>query len=84
MIFVIYCFFKLLLLKETSGIPQEYQIGGGADLGPNCLQSYQQTTRVGEGIFTTCDFQQCGISTSLYSDVPVQSPLSLETPNDVQ
>ena len=31
-----------------------------------------------------CDFQQCGILTSLDSDEPVQPPfLSVETPNDV-
>ena len=33
---------------------------------------------------TTCDFQQCVILTSVDSDKPVQPPLSLETPNDVQ
>ena len=32
----------------------------------------------------TCDFQQCGIFTSLDSEEPVQPPISLETPNDVQ
>ena len=32
----------------------------------------------------TCDFQQCGILTNVDSDEPVQPPLSLETPNDVQ
>ena len=32
----------------------------------------------------TCDFQQCGILTSVDSDEHVQSPLSLETPNDVR
>ena len=32
----------------------------------------------------TCDFQQCGILTIVDSDEPVQPPLSLETPNDVQ
>ena len=31
-----------------------------------------------------CDFKQCGILTSVDSDEPVQPPLSLETPNDVQ
>ena len=31
-----------------------------------------------------CDFQQCGILTSVDSDEPVQPPLSLETPNNVQ
>ena len=30
------------------------------------------------------DFQQCGILTSVDSDKPVQSPLSLETPTNVQ
>ena len=32
----------------------------------------------------TFDFQQFGILTSVDSDEPVQTPLSLETPNDVQ
>ena len=32
----------------------------------------------------TCDFQQCGILTSVDSDEPVQPPFKLETPNDVQ
>ena len=32
----------------------------------------------------TCDFQQCGIFTSVVSDKPVQPLLSLETPNGVQ
>ena len=32
----------------------------------------------------TCDYQQCGILTSVDSDEPVQPPLSLETPNGVQ
>ena len=32
----------------------------------------------------TCDFQQCVILTSVDSEEPVQPPLSLETPNDVQ
>ena len=32
----------------------------------------------------TCDFQQCGILTSVDSDEPVQPPLSLEAPNGVQ
>ena len=31
----------------------------------------------------TCDFQQCGVLTSVDSDTPVQPPLSLETPNNV-
>ena len=32
-----------------------------------------------------CDFQQCGILTSVDSDEHVQPPvISLETPNDVQ
>ena len=30
------------------------------------------------------DFQQCGILTSVDSGEPVQPPLSLETPNNVQ
>ena len=33
---------------------------------------------------TTCDFQQCGILTSVDSDEPVQPPSKLRTPNDVQ
>ena len=32
----------------------------------------------------TCDFQQCGILTSVDSDKPVKPPLSLETPNDAR
>ena len=32
----------------------------------------------------TCDFQQCGILTSVDSDEPAQCLLSLETPKDVQ
>ena len=32
----------------------------------------------------TCDFQQCGILTSVDTDEPLQPPLSLETPNCVQ
>ena len=32
----------------------------------------------------TCDFQQCGILTSVDLDEPVQPPLKLRTPNDVQ
>ena len=32
----------------------------------------------------TCDFQQCGILTSVDSDEPVQPLLSLETPNGDQ
>ena len=32
----------------------------------------------------TCDFQQCGILTSVDSDKPVQPPFKLRTPNDVQ
>ena len=32
----------------------------------------------------TCDFQQCGILTSVDSDQHVQPPFSLETPNDAQ
>ena len=32
----------------------------------------------------TCDFQQCGILTSVASDEPVQPPLSLETLNIVR
>ena len=32
----------------------------------------------------TCDFQQCGILTSVDSDKPVQPLLVLETPNDIQ
>ena len=31
----------------------------------------------------TCDFQQCGILTSVDTDQPVQPPFSLETPNAV-
>ena len=31
-----------------------------------------------------CDFQQCGILTSVDSDESQQPPLSLETPNGVQ
>ena len=31
----------------------------------------------------TCDFQQCGIFTSLDSDEPVQHPVKLKNPNDV-
>ena len=31
-----------------------------------------------------CEFQQCGIITSVDSDEPMQPLLSLETPNDVQ
>ena len=31
-----------------------------------------------------CDFQQCGILTSVDTDGPVQLVLSLETINDVQ
>ena len=30
----------------------------------------------------TCDFQQCGILTSIDSDEPVRHLLSQETPND--
>ena len=33
---------------------------------------------------TTCDFQQCGILTSVDSDEPCSLLLSLETPNGVQ
>ena len=33
---------------------------------------------------TTCDFQQFGILTSVDSDEPVKTSLSLETANDVQ
>ena len=32
----------------------------------------------------TCDFQQCGILTSLDSDEPVQPPIKLRTSNDAQ
>ena len=32
----------------------------------------------------TCDFQQCGILTSVDSDEPVQPPFKLRTPNDVR
>ena len=32
----------------------------------------------------TCDFQQCGILTCVYLDQPVQPPLKIETPNNVQ
>ena len=32
----------------------------------------------------TCDFQQCGILTSVDSNEPVQPPLNLETRNDVR
>ena len=32
----------------------------------------------------TCDFQQCGILTSVDSDKHVQPRLSLDTPNDIQ
>ena len=32
----------------------------------------------------TCDFQQCGILTSVDSDEPMQPIFSLETPNNVQ
>ena len=32
----------------------------------------------------TCDFQQCGILTSVDSDEQVQPPFSLETQNDVK
>ena len=32
----------------------------------------------------TCDFQQCGILTSVHSDEPVQPPFTLKTPNHVQ
>ena len=32
----------------------------------------------------TGDFQQCGILTSVDSVEPVQTPLNLETPNDVK
>ena len=32
----------------------------------------------------TCDFQQCGSLTSVDSDEPVQPPLSLEAPKDIQ
>ena len=32
----------------------------------------------------TRDFQQCGILTSVDLDEPVQPPVKLETPNDVQ
>ena len=32
----------------------------------------------------TCDFQQCGILTSVDSDEPVKPPFKLKTPNDVQ
>ena len=31
----------------------------------------------------TCDFQQCGILTSVDYDEPFQPPLSLKTRNDV-
>ena len=33
---------------------------------------------------TNCDFQQCGILTSVDSDEPAQPLLSLETPNAVK
>ena len=33
---------------------------------------------------TTCDFQQCGILTSVDSEEPCSLLLNLETPNDVQ
>ena len=32
----------------------------------------------------TCDFQQCGILTSVDSDKAVQPPVSLETENDAR
>ena len=31
-----------------------------------------------------CDFKHCGILTCVVSDEPVQHPISLETPIDVQ
>ena len=35
-------------------------------------------------ISSTCDFQQCGILTSVDSDEPVQPPVKLRNPNGVR
>ena len=45
----------------------------------NCIVLYYQNIWA-----VTCDFQQCGILTSVDPDKPVQPPSSLETPNYVQ
>ena len=82
---------KLLELQITQtrhpkcvadGQPDE-QTAGWTDRqsGPIIRTAFTKATQVNWAVIS--DFKECGILTSVDSDEPVQSLLSLETPNDV-